>query len=87
MDTLIASLRALHGSDFIEAVDSFARPYSEFPDLAGDFSSFVIPSVLVPPEVIELDGLTAETGEDSHVKKDEWPVYFIRLFDNDVRSP
>lgn len=40
--------------------------------------------MLVPPEVVELDGLSTEAGEAAQVKKDEWPVYVLRLFDNDV---
>lgn len=50
-----------------------------------DVAPFEIPSVLVPPEVIELDGLSTDSGEDALVKKEEWPEFYLRLFDNDVR--
>lgn len=84
LDSALAALNALKASDFAQTVDSFAQPYADFsPSPAPPFE---IPSVLVPPEVIELDGLTTETGEDAQVKKEEWPAYFVRLFDNDVRS-
>jgi nuclear cap-binding protein subunit 1 len=39
---------------------------------------------LVPPEVIELDGMATDSSEDAQVKKEEWPEYYIALFDNDV---
>lgn len=45
---------------------------------------FDLPLVLVPPEIIELDGLAADSEEEAQVKKEEWPEYFLRLFDNDV---
>ncbi len=45
------------------------------------FTAFSLPSVLVPPEVIELEN---EMGEDAPIKKEEWPEYFVRLFENDV---
>ena len=47
---------------------------------------FELPSVLVPPEVIELDSLSTDSGEDALVKKEEWAEYYLRLFDNDVRQ-
>ena len=47
---------------------------------------FDLPSVLVPPEAIELEGLSPETSEDAPIKKEEWPEYMLRLFDDDVRN-
>ena len=44
---------------------------------------FDLPSVLMPPEVIELEVLSPESSEDAPIKK-EWPEYMLRLFDNDV---
>ena len=57
---------------------------------------FELPTVLVPPEQIELDNLpgteenagsngngTDGTGAAMH-KKDEWPSYQLRFFDNTV---
>ena len=83
LDSALAVLNALKASEFAQTVDSFAQPYVDFTPF--DASPFELPSVLVPPEVIELDGLTTEAGEDAQVKKEEWPAYFVRLFDNDVR--
>ena len=45
---------------------------------------FDLPSVLVPPEVIELEVLSTESSEDAPIKREEWPEYMLRLFDNDV---
>jgi hypothetical protein len=45
---------------------------------------FDLPSVLVPPEVIELEALSLDSSEDAPVKKEEWPECMLRLFDNDV---
>ena len=98
METLLTTLRTLSASNFVETAESYPQPYlTHFPPLT-EFDPFDLPSVLVPPEVIELDGgLSAmdtdgagdavedETGAQSHVKKEEWPEVFIRLFDDDVR--
>lgn len=48
---------------------------------------FDLPSVLVPPEVIELEVMSTESSEDAPIKKEEWPEYMLRLFDNDVFVP
>ncbi|EMD31829.1 hypothetical protein CERSUDRAFT_119399 [Gelatoporia subvermispora B] len=82
LDSAIAALGILEASDFAQTTDTFPQPYVDFPPLESE--PFELPSVLVPPEVIELDGLTTEDGEDAQVKKEEWPAYYIRLFDNDV---
>ncbi|KAJ3864570.1 MIF4G like-domain-containing protein [Lentinula novae-zelandiae] len=81
LDTALVVLKALESSDF---VGPYPRPYSEYPPLdTSTFSEFVLPSVLVPPEVIELDGLSTE-AEESEIKGEEWPEYFLRLFGDDV---
>jgi nuclear cap-binding protein subunit 1 len=76
-------LKALNSSDFNDIPNSFPQPYIDGPELTAP--PFDLPSVLVPPEVIELDGLAADSSEDAKVKKEEWPEYYISLFDNDVR--
>jgi nuclear cap-binding protein subunit 1 len=48
--------------------------------------TFNLPSILVPPEVVELDSLSTESGEDALIKKEEWPEFYARLFDHDVRK-
>ncbi|KAJ7638392.1 MIF4G like-domain-containing protein [Roridomyces roridus] len=85
LDILLRALKTLDESDFTETASSFLQPYTsiEDPDPAT-FVPYNLPSVLVPPEVIELDGLATDSGEEAQVKKEEWPEYFIPLFDNDV---
>jgi nuclear cap-binding protein subunit 1 len=84
LDTVLACLRSLDSSSFADTMTNFPQPYAQYPDL--DTVPFELPSVLVPPEVIEMDGLSDESGEDAQVKKEEWPEYILRLFDNDVSS-
>lgn len=50
---------------------------------------FELPTVLVPPEAIEMDSMVAEGDEGSETttpaqKKEAWPLYQLRLFDNSV---
>ncbi|KAJ7477220.1 MIF4G like-domain-containing protein [Mycena galericulata] len=87
LDTVIQALKTLDESDFAETASSFSQPYASYadPDLAT-FTPYNLPSVLVPPEVIELDGLSTDSGEDAQVKKEEWPEYFLPLFDNDAST-
>jgi hypothetical protein len=86
LDTALAVVKNLQGSDFLEEHTSHVHPYISYTDLDSDFVKFDLPLILVPPEVIELDSLATESGEDSQVKKDEWPEFQIRLFENDVSS-
>lgn len=88
IDTGLFVLKALDSFEFVEASESFPQPYLDFPDLDPTVSApFELPAILVPPEVIELDGLATDAGEDAQVKKEDWPQYFFHLFDNDVRVP
>ncbi|KAF9242931.1 MIF4G like-domain-containing protein [Melanogaster broomeanus] len=76
-------LKAVEASDFLDAWSSVPQPYLDYPDLDPTVSSpFELPSILVPPEVIEIDGLATDAGEDAQVKKEDWPEYFFQLFDN-----
>ncbi|KAJ6627344.1 MIF4G like-domain-containing protein [Mycena sp. CBHHK59/15] len=85
LDTVLHVLRTLDGSDFADTASSFLQPYANYADLdPSTFTPYNLPSILVPPEVIELDGLSTDSGEDAQVKKEEWPEYFLCLFDNDV---
>ncbi|TFK56212.1 cap binding protein 80-PB [Heliocybe sulcata] len=84
LESALAVLKALNSADFSESVDSYPQPYADLPDLPDGAAAFELPSVLVPPEIIELDGLSADTGEEAQVKKEEWPEYYIRLFENEV---
>lgn len=61
------------------------QPYKNFDDIDPSvLVPYELPVVLVPPEVIELDSLSADSGEETQAKKQEWPEFFIRLFSNDV---
>ncbi|EIN10194.1 hypothetical protein PUNSTDRAFT_43188 [Punctularia strigosozonata HHB-11173 SS5] len=84
LDAALAALSALSASDppFAETSAVFLQPYLTLPPFTADL--FQLPSVLVPPEVIELDGMATEEGEDAPVKKEEWPEYYVRLFENEV---
>ncbi|KAG1902824.1 MIF4G like-domain-containing protein [Suillus fuscotomentosus] len=85
IDTGLFVLKALDSFEFVEASESFPQPYLDFPDLDPTVSApFELPAILVPPEVIELDGLATDAGEDAQVKKEDWPQYFFHLFDNDT---
>ena len=82
LDCALAALQALNTSDFSQTADSVPQPYAEQPPLTE--APFDIPERLVPPESVELDTLTTESGEDAQVKKEEWPQCYVRLFDDDV---
>ncbi|KAF8841289.1 hypothetical protein BDN67DRAFT_989826 [Paxillus ammoniavirescens] len=85
LDNGLTVLKALEESDFLDAWSNVPQPYLDYPDLDPIVSSpFELPSILVPPEVIELDGLATDAGEDAQVKKEDWPEYFFYLFDNTV---
>lgn len=86
LESGLAVLKALDSSEFLDPWSSVPQPYLDYPDLDPTVSSpFELPSILVPPEVIELDGLATDAGEDAQVKKEDWPEYFFRLFDDTVR--
>jgi nuclear cap-binding protein subunit 1 len=84
LDCALAALSSLSTSSppFAETSGTFLQPYLSLPGFNA--AAFDLPAVLVPPEVIELDGMTTEEGEDAPVKKEEWPDYYVRLFDNEV---
>ncbi|KAG6811250.1 hypothetical protein H0H92_008368 [Tricholoma furcatifolium] len=81
IDTILNVLKAFDEEDFAQVADSFPQPYLSFPKLE-EITPFTLPLVLVPPESdLELDDNTEEAAQ---VKKDEWPEYFLRLFDNEI---
>ncbi|KAG6333085.1 hypothetical protein ID866_6009 [Astraeus odoratus] len=87
LDNAITVLKTLEASEFADPPASFPQPYLDYEDLDPAASPpFELPSILVPPEVIELDGLASDAGEDAQVKKEEWPEFWFRLCDN-VVSP
>ncbi|KAI0334935.1 cap binding protein 80-PB [Cubamyces sp. BRFM 1775] len=82
LDCALAALQTLNATDFAQTADSYPQPYLSSPPWTEE--PFNLPGVLVPPEVIELDGLTTESGEDAQPKKEEWPQCYVSLFDNDL---
>ncbi|EGO01454.1 hypothetical protein SERLA73DRAFT_166017 [Serpula lacrymans var. lacrymans S7.3] len=85
LDTALILLKSLEASNFAESSPAFPRPYLEYPDPENTTSGpFELPSILVPPEVIELDGLATDAGEDAQIKKEDWPEYYLHLFDNTI---
>ncbi|RPD62077.1 hypothetical protein L227DRAFT_609933 [Lentinus tigrinus ALCF2SS1-6] len=82
LDCALAALQTLCASDFATTADSVPQPYLELPPVPD--APFDLPNVLVPPDVVELDTLTTESGEDVQVKKEEWPQCYVRLFDDDA---
>jgi nuclear cap-binding protein subunit 1 len=80
----------MSANDFIETDDSYPQP-SSLSRLDESLSPFELPSILVPPDVIELelDGLAVgDDGGDGAppAKKEEWPEFYVRLFENDVST-
>ncbi|KAF9558221.1 hypothetical protein CPC08DRAFT_743399 [Agrocybe pediades] len=85
LDILLSSLTTLNQSNFKDTENCIPQPYKNYATIEPSvLEPYVLPAVLVPPEVIELDAMSAESGEESSVKKEEWPEFFIRLFPNDV---
>lgn len=81
LESIIEVLDSLISSEFAEILQCYPRPYSAIPDNA-DFVAFTLPSVLVPPEIIEVDGVE----NSGHIKMgDESPQCVLKLFDDDVR--
>jgi nuclear cap-binding protein subunit 1 len=65
LDTIITSLRTLDASDFAEIFTTFPQPYADYPGLDTSVSvPFHLPVVLVPPEIVELDGISSEASEE-----------------------
>jgi len=83
LDSLLAALKALNEADFAGIVDCIPQPYL-CEDINIAISKYDLPSVLVPPEIIEVEGITPETGSETQIKKEEWPEYFFRVFTDEV---
>lgn len=85
LDSLLTALNTLNEGDFAGTGDCIPQPY-----LQGaaeiETSKYDLPSVLVPPEIIEVEGMTSETGSEAQIKKEEWPEYYFRIFTTDVSS-
>jgi hypothetical protein len=75
-------MKTLNSQDFANLSDIFPQPYLDGPESV--LPPFDLPSVLVPPEVVDMDALGESSGEEAQVKREEWPEYHLTLFDNDV---
>ncbi|KXN84222.1 Nuclear cap-binding protein subunit 1 [Leucoagaricus sp. SymC.cos] len=84
LDSLLTTLNALNEGDFSGTADCIPQPYLQTGDTVLEVSKYDLPSVLVPPEIIEVEGLTSETGSEAQIKKEEWPEYYFRIFPSDV---
>jgi hypothetical protein len=87
--SLLVALQHSLDSNFSEDITVFPQPLADLADLStGDFDPFVLPSILVPPEVIEIDNLDLGGAVYEEVKtsnkKDELPQYHLSLFDHEV---
>lgn len=80
LDMLIMNLEKLNETDYVDIENCIPRPYTVYPPFdPAVFRPYSLPSVLVPPEAMDLE----ESGE-MQVKKDDWPEFFPRLFPTDV---
>jgi nuclear cap-binding protein subunit 1 len=86
--TLLSALRDLLSKTFSEDTGVFPQPYLEFLSTVAETSPFDLPSVLVPPEVIEIDSMDigGTMFEDNKTanKREELPQFYLALFDNEV---
>lgn len=65
LDTIFTASRTLDASDFAEIFTTFPQPYADYPELDTSASvPFHLPVVLVPPEIVELDGISSEASEE-----------------------
>ncbi|KAM6499483.1 hypothetical protein JOM56_004991 [Amanita muscaria] len=79
LDTILRALRTLNESDFSEIASIIPQPNASYPEPDSSFSPFNLPAVLVPPEVIEIDGLSVHSETDIQVRKEQWPEFYVRL--------
>ncbi|KLO09925.1 hypothetical protein SCHPADRAFT_999939 [Schizopora paradoxa] len=85
LDIALALAKSLEKMEFSEASKAIVQPYEK--DDGITFTPFFdLPSVLVPPEVIELDHLTNGEASTSPQKNDDWAEYKLHLFDSGVTA-
>lgn len=77
-------MKTLNSQDFANLSDVFPQPYLDGPEPV--LPPFDLPSVLVPPEVVEMDALDESSSEETQVRREEWPEYHLTLFGDDVIS-
>lgn len=86
LDSLLNALNTLNEGDFAGTTDCIPQPYLREGATGTGVSKYDLPSVLVPPEIIEVEGITSEAGSEAQIKKEEWPEYYFRIFTSDVRT-
>ncbi|KAI0034391.1 MIF4G like-domain-containing protein [Vararia minispora EC-137] len=82
LECAVSALKALDVNDFEQLGSVHPQPYTDAG--APDIDKYDLPSVLVPPDAMELDGLVPDASEDTPVKKEEWPEFYLSLFADDV---
>ena len=75
-------MKTLNSRDFADLSDIFPQPYLDGAEPV--LPPFDLPSVLVPPEVVEMDALSESSSGEVQVRREEWPEYHLILFDSDV---
>lgn len=84
LDALLSALINLKASEFEGTENCVPQPYKSYPVLDSSVALYDLPLVLVPPEVIEMETLSTDSGEEAQIKKEDWPEFFVRVFPNDV---
>ncbi|KAJ3570164.1 hypothetical protein NP233_g4582 [Leucocoprinus birnbaumii] len=84
LDSLLTALDTLNEGDFSGTADCIPQPYLRGTADETAISKYELPSVLVPPEIIEVEGITSEAGSEAQIKKEEWPEYYFRIFTSEV---
>lgn len=82
LDCGLAAMKTLNSQDFANLSDVFPQPYLDGPESV--LPPFDLPSVLVPPEVVEMDALDESSSEETQVRREEWPEYHLTLFGDDI---
>lgn len=78
---------SLKDSGFDKTENCVPQPYKNYPSLDSSLVvPYDLPLVLVPPEVIEMESMSADSSEETQIKKEDWPEFFVRVFPNDVSS-
>ncbi|PPQ68369.1 hypothetical protein CVT26_005931, partial [Gymnopilus dilepis] len=77
LDILLNALTTLNDSNFRELENCIPQPYKKQPEIdTAALTPYVLPVVLVPPEIIELDSISADSGEEAPLKQEEWPEFY-----------
>ncbi|KZT62167.1 hypothetical protein CALCODRAFT_479362 [Calocera cornea HHB12733] len=88
LTALTSTLRAWAASSFAETELPFPLPYASLSlkDVEPE-TQFSLPALIVPPEVIEVEGVGESSSEESRAPigpAREFPDVYLRLFENDA---